>query len=324
MGRMMSEYFLPLLASFGFTEFLKHRPDVPGLRRHARSTARRHNWLVGSPTTVAERLHGDLRRGGRLRHAAPLLLRLLGEPAGMAPLARAPRPGGHARGFKERSCRSRPGGSDLADPLGRVANKLQARPRYRIRAGATSRSTVPGCAVLGDELRPLAVTISPISGWTSRTRSPRLQRCGSRTRSATELTALAASPAPQRRTDRFDGAASAPTSVGQRPRGRWRDPRAAAGPGARARPRRLRQDGADDGHEAAVGRLDGDAGRVGGESPPARSRRMPSALRAASRSPVRRSAALEHRGCPPPAPGRPRRAAASAATMPRTLKSAVE
>ena len=29
MGRMMGEYFLPLLANFGFTDFLKHDPDVP-------------------------------------------------------------------------------------------------------------------------------------------------------------------------------------------------------------------------------------------------------------------------------------------------------
>jgi alkanesulfonate monooxygenase SsuD/methylene tetrahydromethanopterin reductase-like flavin-dependent oxidoreductase (luciferase family) len=55
MGRMMSEYFLPLLASFGFTEFLKHRPDVPDSDVTPEYCAR-HNWLVGSPATVAERL----------------------------------------------------------------------------------------------------------------------------------------------------------------------------------------------------------------------------------------------------------------------------
>jgi alkanesulfonate monooxygenase SsuD/methylene tetrahydromethanopterin reductase-like flavin-dependent oxidoreductase (luciferase family) len=55
MGRMMSEYFLPLLASFGFTEFLKHRPDVPDSDVTPEYCAK-HNWLVGSPTTVAERL----------------------------------------------------------------------------------------------------------------------------------------------------------------------------------------------------------------------------------------------------------------------------
>lgn len=55
MGRMMTEYFLPLLASFGFTEFLKHRPDVPDSDVTPEYCAR-HNWLVGSPATVAERL----------------------------------------------------------------------------------------------------------------------------------------------------------------------------------------------------------------------------------------------------------------------------
>jgi alkanesulfonate monooxygenase SsuD/methylene tetrahydromethanopterin reductase-like flavin-dependent oxidoreductase (luciferase family) len=56
MGRMMQEYFLPLLASFGFTEFLKHRGGVPDSDVTPEYCAR-HNWLVGSPATVAERLH---------------------------------------------------------------------------------------------------------------------------------------------------------------------------------------------------------------------------------------------------------------------------
>jgi alkanesulfonate monooxygenase SsuD/methylene tetrahydromethanopterin reductase-like flavin-dependent oxidoreductase (luciferase family) len=55
MGRQMREYFLPLLASFGFTEFLKHRPDVPDADVTPEYCAR-HNWLVGSPATVTERL----------------------------------------------------------------------------------------------------------------------------------------------------------------------------------------------------------------------------------------------------------------------------
>jgi alkanesulfonate monooxygenase SsuD/methylene tetrahydromethanopterin reductase-like flavin-dependent oxidoreductase (luciferase family) len=53
---MMREYFLPLLAFFGFTEFLKHRPDVPDADVTPEYCAR-HNWLVGSPATVADRLH---------------------------------------------------------------------------------------------------------------------------------------------------------------------------------------------------------------------------------------------------------------------------
>src|SRR5207245_7161558 len=56
MGRQMREYFLPLLASFGFTEFLKHRPDVPDADVTPEYCAR-HTWLVASPATVIERLH---------------------------------------------------------------------------------------------------------------------------------------------------------------------------------------------------------------------------------------------------------------------------
>jgi alkanesulfonate monooxygenase SsuD/methylene tetrahydromethanopterin reductase-like flavin-dependent oxidoreductase (luciferase family) len=56
MGRMMREYFLPLLASFGFTEFLKHKPDVPDADVTPEYCAR-HNWMVGSPETVTQRLH---------------------------------------------------------------------------------------------------------------------------------------------------------------------------------------------------------------------------------------------------------------------------
>ena len=55
MGRMMGEYFLPLLASFGFTEFLKHDQDVPDSDVTPAYCAK-HNWLVGSPDTVAEKL----------------------------------------------------------------------------------------------------------------------------------------------------------------------------------------------------------------------------------------------------------------------------
>ena len=56
MGRMMREYFLPLLASFQFTEYLKHQPDVPDSDVTPEYCAR-HNWLVGSPATVIDKLH---------------------------------------------------------------------------------------------------------------------------------------------------------------------------------------------------------------------------------------------------------------------------
>ncbi len=55
MGRMMREYFLPLLGNFGFLEFLKHDPSVPDSDVTPEYCAR-HNWLIGSPATVAEKL----------------------------------------------------------------------------------------------------------------------------------------------------------------------------------------------------------------------------------------------------------------------------
>jgi alkanesulfonate monooxygenase SsuD/methylene tetrahydromethanopterin reductase-like flavin-dependent oxidoreductase (luciferase family) len=57
MGRMMREYFLPLLAAFGFTEYLKHDAGVADSDVTPDYCAR-HNWLVGSPDTVADKLHG--------------------------------------------------------------------------------------------------------------------------------------------------------------------------------------------------------------------------------------------------------------------------
>ena len=55
MGRMMQEYFLPLLSAFGFKEYLKHDPSVPDSDVTPEYCAR-HNWLIGSPSTVAEKL----------------------------------------------------------------------------------------------------------------------------------------------------------------------------------------------------------------------------------------------------------------------------
>jgi alkanesulfonate monooxygenase SsuD/methylene tetrahydromethanopterin reductase-like flavin-dependent oxidoreductase (luciferase family) len=55
MGRMMREYFLPLLGNFGFKEFLKHSPDVADSDVTVDYCAE-HNWLIGSPRTVAEKL----------------------------------------------------------------------------------------------------------------------------------------------------------------------------------------------------------------------------------------------------------------------------
>jgi alkanesulfonate monooxygenase SsuD/methylene tetrahydromethanopterin reductase-like flavin-dependent oxidoreductase (luciferase family) len=55
MGRMYREYFLPLLSNFGFFEYLKHDPDVPDSDITPEYCAK-HNWIVGSPDTVAEKI----------------------------------------------------------------------------------------------------------------------------------------------------------------------------------------------------------------------------------------------------------------------------
>ena len=55
MGRMMGEYFLPLLSNFGFKEFLKHDQSVADEDVTVEYCAH-HNWLVGSPETVAKKL----------------------------------------------------------------------------------------------------------------------------------------------------------------------------------------------------------------------------------------------------------------------------
>lgn len=55
MGRMMREYFLPLLGNFGFLDYLKADPSHSDADVTPEYCAR-HNWLVGSPETVAEKL----------------------------------------------------------------------------------------------------------------------------------------------------------------------------------------------------------------------------------------------------------------------------
>ena len=55
MGRMMGEYFLQLLAQFGFKDYLKHDPSVPDSDVTVDYCAQR-NWIIGSPKTVAEKI----------------------------------------------------------------------------------------------------------------------------------------------------------------------------------------------------------------------------------------------------------------------------
>lgn len=55
MGRMMREYFLRLLGEFDFLQYLKHDQDVPNSDVTPEYCAK-HNWIVGSPDTVAEKI----------------------------------------------------------------------------------------------------------------------------------------------------------------------------------------------------------------------------------------------------------------------------
>src|SRR5258708_12100150 len=63
MGGMMSEYFLPLLGHFGFKDYLKAAPDVPDSDVTVDYCAR-HNWIVGSPATVTEKIEKIYREVG--------------------------------------------------------------------------------------------------------------------------------------------------------------------------------------------------------------------------------------------------------------------
>ena len=55
MGRQMREYFLPLLKSFDMKQYLKHDQALSDDEVTPEYCAK-HNWLIGSPTTVAEKL----------------------------------------------------------------------------------------------------------------------------------------------------------------------------------------------------------------------------------------------------------------------------
>src|SRR5438034_2377405 len=55
MGRMMREYFLPLLKNVGVIQFLKHDEAVADSDVTPEYCAQ-HNWLIGSPSTVVEKI----------------------------------------------------------------------------------------------------------------------------------------------------------------------------------------------------------------------------------------------------------------------------
>ncbi len=112
MGRMMGEYFLPLLGHFGFKDYLKATPDVPDSDVTVEYCAR-NNWIVGSPATVAEKIEKIYPRGRRLRHAAGVRLRLQAQARGLAQFAAPAEAGsdaaaetsrrlGRTRGLKQR------------------------------------------------------------------------------------------------------------------------------------------------------------------------------------------------------------------------------
>ena len=67
-GRQFREYFIGLINTGGLLKYMKHEPDVPDEAVTAEYLAK-HNWLVGSPDTVAEklqRLHDHLGGFGTL------------------------------------------------------------------------------------------------------------------------------------------------------------------------------------------------------------------------------------------------------------------
>jgi alkanesulfonate monooxygenase SsuD/methylene tetrahydromethanopterin reductase-like flavin-dependent oxidoreductase (luciferase family) len=68
MGRMMREYFMPLLKEFDFLQYLKHDPSVPDNDVTPEYCAK-HNWIIGSPATVTEkiqRVHHEVSGFGHL------------------------------------------------------------------------------------------------------------------------------------------------------------------------------------------------------------------------------------------------------------------
>ncbi|MEM7254456.1 MAG: LLM class flavin-dependent oxidoreductase, partial [Pseudomonadota bacterium] len=67
MGRMMREYFLPLLGNFGFLDYLKHAEGIADSDVTPEYCAQ-HNWLVGSPDTVAEKLEAVYEDVGGFGH----------------------------------------------------------------------------------------------------------------------------------------------------------------------------------------------------------------------------------------------------------------
>ena len=97
MGRMMREYFLPLLTDVGVIEFLKHDPEVADSDVTPEYCAR-HNWLIGSPATVVEKIERMYDEVGGFGSLLAVLLRLQRQPRALARIDAAPGAGGDAEG----------------------------------------------------------------------------------------------------------------------------------------------------------------------------------------------------------------------------------
>jgi len=154
MGRMMGEYFLPLLGHFGFKDYLKHAPDVPDSDVTDR---------ILRPPQLGRRLAVDgsredrdhLPRGRWFRHAAGVRLRLQAQAEAwhnslrllkqevMPRLKHLTRNSSRRR---ERECMARGGGflrrrpavpfsRDIAYPLGKCA-RWPLGPLTRLHSGA--------------------------------------------------------------------------------------------------------------------------------------------------------------------------------------------
>ena len=67
MGRMMREYFLPLLKNVGVIQYLKHDDAVADSDVTPEYCAR-HNWLIGSPATVVEKIERMYEEVGGFGH----------------------------------------------------------------------------------------------------------------------------------------------------------------------------------------------------------------------------------------------------------------
>ncbi len=111
MGRMMGEYFLPLLGHFGFKDYLKHAARCARQRRHRRVLrAAQLGCRLARDGGGEDRNH--LPRGRRFRRAAGVRLRLQAQAGSLEAFAVAAQERGAAAAEASR-CRTRQGGVRL-------------------------------------------------------------------------------------------------------------------------------------------------------------------------------------------------------------------